>query len=528
MNNTTANGEVAKFIGKVTSWGGRYIFRGQGDNNWKLESGAVRRILQGRGGTDRESAALIKNIATYQRNVLINPAITQAFDLDGHGRVSELELLAKLQHFGAGTALLDFTYDPMVALWFACEEAKEDGTVFALGIDGPDGVPAMEKKEYEKKLVEELFGQNDGERVMLWEPTRRGEAAFRILRQRSVFVIGPPVIPHGRVKEVLIKQERKAEIKKELEAYFGRGGNSLFADIQGFASANKPDTSIGELDDPIWYLNLGDDAYRAKRYQNAVQNYRTAIEMGYDMSHAYIRRGNALTNIKCWDEAVSDFTMVIDNCVQGDASVPIEEKKINTGIAYINRGNVRYALSKFAESIEDYNLGMKLTGTRYAHSILFNRANAQVQIGNFDKALEDYKQCEMNIAKYNQANVLARLGRFKEGQAAYEQYIKNEAVEQNARHGTDNAQKIMKALTVIGERKFDVESEISITKISVHSEGDRSETSQPIAVSLSGDIGNRGNPGPCSHDKRLGDVFIPGGEGFPGGAPITIHIQTKE
>ena len=36
--------------------------------------------------------------------------------------VSDLQLLAKLQHFGAATGRLDFTWSPLVALWFASDE----------------------------------------------------------------------------------------------------------------------------------------------------------------------------------------------------------------------------------------------------------------------------------------------------------------------------------------------------------------------------------------------------------------------
>ncbi len=58
----------------------------------------------------------------------------------GHGHdihdgqvMSELPLMARLQHAGASTPMLDVTLDPMVALFFACQsEPEEDGLLLAI------------------------------------------------------------------------------------------------------------------------------------------------------------------------------------------------------------------------------------------------------------------------------------------------------------------------------------------------------------------------------------------------------------
>jgi hypothetical protein len=73
----------------------------------------------------------------FEREVLDE---ARAWGLDWHGsggRLMALELLAALQHYGVPTRMLDFTFNPLIALWFAVETVPKDdgeyGRVFALG-----------------------------------------------------------------------------------------------------------------------------------------------------------------------------------------------------------------------------------------------------------------------------------------------------------------------------------------------------------------------------------------------------------
>ena len=42
-------------------------------------------------------------------------------------QLSDLEILAELQHFGAATCLIDFSRSALVALWFACQTGFKRG-----------------------------------------------------------------------------------------------------------------------------------------------------------------------------------------------------------------------------------------------------------------------------------------------------------------------------------------------------------------------------------------------------------------
>ena len=515
---------VAEFVEKLRTLGESCAFRGQGDSEWRLESGAVRRIVKEQGDAILHVEKLHKLVAVYQRDVLIDPAITRALDLDEHGRMSELELLAKLQHFGAATALLDFTWDPLVALWFACEEGDKDGKVFALNIGGTDGAPRLAKRE-EQKTVEEVFKQERGRGVVLWEPTMRGDSMLRILRQRSVFVIGPPIIPQELVREILIEKDRKAAIKQELSEFFDKGEDSLFMDVQGFAHANRWRNPISQLSDPSWYGGLGNKAYREGRYEDAVRHYTTAIELGLDEGHMYVRRGNARTDIKQFKDAESDFTEAINRRGRY-GPYPIMNERWQIGAIYMNRGNVRYALGKAADAIEDYSIGIELAegSGAYTQSMRFNRANAKVAVGLIEESLEDYEKCGGSEAIFNRANVLVRLGRFEEALAAYKQY--SDARSERTVRAKVNARRTRQIMETVNGRTFNIEPGSNMIRIKVVSREKPSNRTKVTQVWLNGDTGNSGNIGPASFSGGPEHTAISGGQGFHGGSPIEIQIET--
>lgn len=89
----------------------RPIYRGQANREWPIEPGVYR---NGR--------------FNYEMNYIRE---MERLEPDEFSSLSRIEKLIKMQHYGIPTRLLDFTYNSLVALYFACcSQPEKDGVVF--------------------------------------------------------------------------------------------------------------------------------------------------------------------------------------------------------------------------------------------------------------------------------------------------------------------------------------------------------------------------------------------------------------
>ena len=92
--------------------GGTVIFRGIADSKYDLSPGLAR----------------LKNTEYDTEKELINDFLTHR--PDAFSGLADFDILAKMQHYGLPTRLLDFTINPLVALYFACEsESSKNGRI---------------------------------------------------------------------------------------------------------------------------------------------------------------------------------------------------------------------------------------------------------------------------------------------------------------------------------------------------------------------------------------------------------------
>ncbi len=113
--------------------GAGWAFRGQADAKWRLESSLTRYLRQFGAPPEEWLARESKILRTFKRKAhLLIPRTPEDRET--------LEWFALMQHHGAPTRLLDFTWSPYVAAFFALERATEDSAIWAV-LPGPKGVP---------------------------------------------------------------------------------------------------------------------------------------------------------------------------------------------------------------------------------------------------------------------------------------------------------------------------------------------------------------------------------------------------
>jgi hypothetical protein len=180
-------GAWSHFVDVVTSWPGfrNWAFRGQADAGWQLQSSLSRHIkISG----VCEAAwplqeARIRRIFERKAHLFINDPPRD-----------ELEWLALMQHHGAPTRLLDLTWSPYVAAFFALERATNDAAVWAFNLPliwqrarrGIDGIRMRDADPRNPGKFEEYYLPNKYAFVWQGDPFRMPQ---RIVAQSGTFLV---------------------------------------------------------------------------------------------------------------------------------------------------------------------------------------------------------------------------------------------------------------------------------------------------------------------------------------------------
>ena len=138
-----------------------------------------------------------------------------------HRPRTELEWLAMAQHFGLPTRLMDWTYNPLVAIYFAVEQLLgEDAVVYALS--GAKTIQNPKIDPYKQRSVQRF---------------RPPYISVRIQQQAGLFTLHPdPAAPfdHDGLSRVIIPAALIPPIKRQLFAY-GINQKMIYPGLEGVA-----------------------------------------------------------------------------------------------------------------------------------------------------------------------------------------------------------------------------------------------------------------------------------------------------
>ena len=318
---------------------GECVFRGVPNQNYGIQASAYRRPKK----DDRDFEKFLQI-----NKDLIDEVILRGYDEKNGRKLSHLEILAELQHFGAATCLIDFSHSAQVALWFACQldsksplnsENHPNGKVFAVY----NRLPRFKKIKSDllNKTIDDLLQDKEDSQLYHWQPQQQNN---RIVAQQSIFLFG-----RYEFKEhdgCIVLANDKQNILAELEQVSGITEAMLFPDFAKFASLRGEGalyTGINQYE----YLQRASNQLEMGNYAESIAYYDRVLDRDPDYMEAYYKRSIAKLYSNQYESAISDLNKFI--------SVNPDHAE-----AYFLRASSNFSLKDLYKAKEDCETGILL------------------------------------------------------------------------------------------------------------------------------------------------------------------------
>lgn len=238
-------------------------WRGQEDICWGIDCTAARRLITHQPAMS-DPAYLEGSVREYEKKLLDEARLLGQGFRDGR-KLSDLELLSVLRHYGAATRLMDFTRNAFVALWFATLRGRSRYGLLA-GVDPPPGAARrIRTEDHLDESLQTLMNLKGMQRkFLLWEPRHLFD---RMRVQQSLFVLGPVsartwgTAPFGltalepeQVPQELMLIAVSPTLKAQLldidghsaswRSLFGYEERYMFPDLEGYARSHAAAASF--------------------------------------------------------------------------------------------------------------------------------------------------------------------------------------------------------------------------------------------------------------------------------------------
>ncbi len=199
-------------------------FRGHSDSNWSLVT-SIGRI-------ENPSLSMEKELRReFERRIAFLDTVKHPLPLP--------DIYFLMQHHGIPTRLMDWTTNPLVALYFALFDESQKTKNACIWVMDPRQLNRYFKEPYPAEIEDKLFTDSDDKKVIaICAP----HINTRMTSQRSEFTIHMHYTPLDRIKEVsialkekiMIPRHLKIKLKDKLRA-LGVDRSSLFPDLDNIA-----------------------------------------------------------------------------------------------------------------------------------------------------------------------------------------------------------------------------------------------------------------------------------------------------
>ena len=333
---------------------GGYLFRGVTNKDYDISASAYRRLKNTQDGNENKSVEFEKFVQINRG--LIKDVRLRDLDWKNGRKLRDLEILAELQHFRAATCLIDFTYNALIALWFACDPNSENATKCGKVVAAHVGLGHQFREvtlELLEKDVDYFFLGNGGvmpPQLYKWQPPHQNS---RIAAQQSIFLFGAAEI--DSYQGCIILGSKKKELCESLEKVYGITEAMLFPDFEGFARQHNQDVPYTQLASSQ-YKNRGLRKINEGKYEEAITAFTEAIKIDPSESFNYQNRGAArekllsqsgATTLNEYESVLADYTEAID-------LYP------NTPVSYYQRGVLRSKIGRTHEAVLDLEKALQI------------------------------------------------------------------------------------------------------------------------------------------------------------------------